>query len=328
LGASGGSEGGHTIEDEGTPLTKRTKLNFVGAGVAVADDSGDDATDVTITGSGSGEANTSSNDGTGAGLAKAKVSVDLPFKSLIGGTRISLDDNANDVTINADAVKLDDAGTPDDNTDLDSTTSLHGLHSKADKTKLDGIASLAEVNPAVVSQADAEAGTATDERIWTAQRVKQAIDALSGGGGGGWSFVFKATDETINSSTTFQNDDDLVFAVEASKIYVAILVAFVDSPANADFKDTFTVPTDTLGQKHGSNAFLSPNANSSYDFEAITTNVNGTTDGTKNTPFFKPFFIFVDTTTGNVQYQWAQVSSQAGNTTVKTGSYIMYRKLN
>jgi hypothetical protein len=42
------STGGHVIEDEGTPLTQRTKLNFVGGGVAVTDDSGDDASVVTI----------------------------------------------------------------------------------------------------------------------------------------------------------------------------------------------------------------------------------------------------------------------------------------
>jgi len=48
---STGGSGGHIIEDEGTPLTQRTKLNFVGAGVAVTDDSGDDATVVTISGS-------------------------------------------------------------------------------------------------------------------------------------------------------------------------------------------------------------------------------------------------------------------------------------
>lgn len=41
----------HVIEEEGTPLATRTKLNFVGAGVTVTDDSGDDATVVTITSS-------------------------------------------------------------------------------------------------------------------------------------------------------------------------------------------------------------------------------------------------------------------------------------
>ena len=52
--------------------------------------------------------------------------------------------------------------------------------SKATALSLLNVADGAEVNPAVISQADAEAGTATDERIFTAQRVKQAIDALAG----------------------------------------------------------------------------------------------------------------------------------------------------
>jgi hypothetical protein len=47
---SGG--GGHTIQDEGSDLTQRTKLNFVGSGVTVTDDSGNDATKVTITSGG------------------------------------------------------------------------------------------------------------------------------------------------------------------------------------------------------------------------------------------------------------------------------------
>jgi hypothetical protein len=45
----GGTGGGHVIEDEGTPLAQRTKLNFEGAGVEVTDDAGDDASVVTIT---------------------------------------------------------------------------------------------------------------------------------------------------------------------------------------------------------------------------------------------------------------------------------------
>jgi len=45
---AGGS--GHTIQDEGTSLTARTNLNFVGAGVVVVDDAGNDQTDVAIPG--------------------------------------------------------------------------------------------------------------------------------------------------------------------------------------------------------------------------------------------------------------------------------------
>lgn len=49
INADGG--GGHTIQDEGSDLATRTKLNFVGAGVTVTDDAGNDQTDVTINGS-------------------------------------------------------------------------------------------------------------------------------------------------------------------------------------------------------------------------------------------------------------------------------------
>jgi hypothetical protein len=44
----GAGGGGHTIQEEGTPLTARANLNFVGSGVAATDDAGNDATVVTI----------------------------------------------------------------------------------------------------------------------------------------------------------------------------------------------------------------------------------------------------------------------------------------
>lgn len=67
----------------------------------------------------------------------------------------------------------------------------------ADHSKLDGIESGATADQtdaeietaynnqvAIASQAEAEAGTSTSVRRWTPQRVKQAIDALGGSGGG------------------------------------------------------------------------------------------------------------------------------------------------
>lgn len=53
IGGSGGESsggGGHTIKDEGTPLTQRTGLNFIGSGVTVTDNAGSNSTDVTISG--------------------------------------------------------------------------------------------------------------------------------------------------------------------------------------------------------------------------------------------------------------------------------------
>jgi len=39
---------GHVIQDEGTPLTARANLNFVGAGITATDDAGNNATKVTV----------------------------------------------------------------------------------------------------------------------------------------------------------------------------------------------------------------------------------------------------------------------------------------
>jgi len=43
-----GVGGGHAIQDDGTPVTVRSNLNFTGAGVTLSDDAGNDATVVTI----------------------------------------------------------------------------------------------------------------------------------------------------------------------------------------------------------------------------------------------------------------------------------------
>ncbi len=43
------STGGHTIQEEGSSLTQRTKLNFIGASITATDDSHNDATKITVT---------------------------------------------------------------------------------------------------------------------------------------------------------------------------------------------------------------------------------------------------------------------------------------
>ncbi len=63
-------------------------------------------------------------------------------------------------------------------------------------------------NPDLISQAEAEAGTATTERTFSALRIAQAIAALGGGGGGGGSIPVaqvRNTNDTqdLNSSGTW-----------------------------------------------------------------------------------------------------------------------------
>ena len=55
-----------------------------------------------ITAPSSGEVNTASNVGGGAEVFKAKTGVDLAFRTLVNGTRITATQNANDITVAAD----------------------------------------------------------------------------------------------------------------------------------------------------------------------------------------------------------------------------------
>jgi hypothetical protein len=94
------SSNGHIIQNAGNNLAVRTYLNFTGSGVSASDDAGTDATIITINvGSGSGEINTASNEGAGAGLVMPKVDADLPFKSLVAGSNISLVTGSDTITI-------------------------------------------------------------------------------------------------------------------------------------------------------------------------------------------------------------------------------------
>lgn len=68
---------------------------------------------------------------------------------------------------------------------------------------LAGIEPGAEVNPDLISQAEAEAGSATTARIFSALRVAQAIAALeTGGGGGGDLTLVDAKEQASGASLT------------------------------------------------------------------------------------------------------------------------------
>jgi hypothetical protein len=62
-------------------------------------------------------------------------------------------------------------------------TATEKIMTADERTKLAAVEDSADANPATVSQAEAEAGTVTETRLWTPERIAQAIAALAGGGG-------------------------------------------------------------------------------------------------------------------------------------------------
>lgn len=101
-----------------------------------------------------------------------------------------------------------------------------------------------EANPDVVGQAEAEAGTATTERIWTAERVKQAIVALGGSGsvddtayGISWDGV---TGTAPSKNALYDFIESQVFKVDATSNIIPIFWGGTQAEYDIDFPSGHT----------------------------------------------------------------------------------------
>lgn len=131
------------------------------------------------------------------------------------------------------------------------TIPAEGAFADGDKTKLDGIETSAtadqsdsEIETAynnqvsVVSQAEAEAGTATTVRRWTAQRVAQAIAALASSGGGAPSGSISAYGGASAPTDWLLCDGSAVSRTTYADLFTAIGTAF----GVGDGSTTFNLP--------------------------------------------------------------------------------------
>jgi hypothetical protein len=135
--------------------------------------------------------------------------------------------------------------------------------------------------------------------------------------------VRKSSDQTVTSSTTLVNDNQLKFAAAANETYIfeAWLYTYA-ADATPDIKVTFTSPAaSTLFWSSSQVIFLA----------------NGSTTLTVVAPSATVGDFFVDSNlrvvqlfgtvanganAGDIQLQWAQNTSSANGTTVRAGSYI------
>ncbi|MCX4704367.1 hypothetical protein [Streptomyces sp. NBC_01373] len=145
-------------------------------------------------------------------------------------------------------------------------------------------------------------------------------------------YIAKTADETITSSTTFQDDDHLVLPVVASAVYTFALDLYTIDVADfiGDFKITFTCPTGATFDMHGAGPH-------STDFTGGT-NANGEWIGRLGATSASTNLVFgcgsaltavriygrlvMSSTAGNFRLQWAQNASDASGVTVKAGSIM------
>ena len=147
------------------------------------------------------------------------------------------------------------------------------------------------------------------------------------GSGGGAGFVTvnptvqkaKTTNQTITSTTTLTNDDELYFNIGANETWIVRVTVFGLTAGNADFKFGMAAPTGSVCSYSG------------IDIETETTtgqvNTCGTATELLNGTGVSDVYELVGavtsgSTSGTVTFQWAQVTSRNTDTTVYAGSYI------
>lgn len=170
----------------------------------------------------------------------------------------------------------------------------------------------------LVTQAEAEAGILSIIKNWTPERMKQAIDALAGGGQT-FARIIKKVDETLTNTTTIQDDDELLFTPDINKRYRIEMKLRINSNSFADFKFQFFVPTGSsirgAGSGSWSSSSLIPDVDSTISVALATNNLNQA--------LMLTFYVKVGGTAGNVVFQWAPNIVNGGLTKVLQGSAIL-----
>jgi hypothetical protein len=149
---------------------------------------------------------------------------------------------------------------------------------------------------------------------------KTKLDGLSAGS---WTTVRKTADESKASDTTLGADTHLRFTAVASKTYAVRGRVWFSTPAAADFKFRFTFTS-------GASIFIHHvsipcgSATETVGMENATPTTTISCLGTGTTGGYVEFdgVIIADASNRTFALQWAQVTSNAGNTTVKAGSYV------
>lgn len=137
--------------------------------------------------------------------------------------------------------------------------------------------------------------------------------------------VRKSADESVTSSATLQNDNELSLAVAANKTYVFDVYLAYTAGTTGDFKAALTFPS-------GATAFaaISATDGSSWTTTGLQISSGGSVSGGGlgvTIPVLQRWtgVLMVSSTAGTLQVQWAQNTSNGTATTVKAGSVMMLR---
>lgn len=132
----------------------------------------------------------------------------------------------------------------------------------------------------------------------------------------------KTADETVNNSTTLQDDDHLAVSLEASSTYAVDAFLDIDASATAvgvTFKAGLSVPSGATVSWG-----ILANSNSAGNGESL--DEVGGAGGQRSHGGLRGYVITSDTA-GDLQLQWAQEVAEASDLTLKSGSWLRVEKI-
>jgi len=128
--------------------------------------------------------------------------------------------------------------------------------------------------------------------------------------------AFKTSDETINNSSTTQDDDELFIAIGASDTWSFDIDLIYDTGTTPDIKFAVSVPTGATGLW----SFVDSSSNVTHSTDGVST---GFSPG-GGAGFIRQVritgYVINSTNTGNITLRWAQNTADASDTIVKAGS--------
>jgi hypothetical protein len=135
--------------------------------------------------------------------------------------------------------------------------------------------------------------------------------------------AIKSADESVTSSTTLQNDDELALALLAGVEYrISGLVILTGAAAAGGAAIAFTWPAGVTVEWSGSGLAIAGGANVNAIRNTSGTSSPFGTSGATPVPAFIEGTVFPAPANFTLQTQWAQSASNATATVVKLGSRL------
>ncbi|TYK47148.1 hypothetical protein [Actinomadura decatromicini] len=137
--------------------------------------------------------------------------------------------------------------------------------------------------------------------------------------------VEKTIDESIVSSLTLQDDDDLFIALAANAKYRVEFEISAFSPAAAQFKTAWSVPSGASGLKYCYGPVGTDRDSSLMraSVHQLTTTVSYGTESASLASAIRETAIVTTVSAGTLRLQWAQNVSNAGATGLSAGSRLV-----